>query len=87
MLHVALRRLLGMVAGMEVVTVGHVGVMRGLLVGSSLVVLRGFLVVTGGVLVVLGSLLMMLRSLVGHRAIPPQPSLYPPEREPQMTCR
>jgi hypothetical protein len=66
MFRVALGRLLGMVAGMKVVPVRHMGMMRRLLVRPGLMVLRGFLVMAGGVLEVFGRLLMMFRSLLRH---------------------
>ncbi len=76
MLQVALGRLLAVVAGMEVMAVREMGMMRGLLVRPGLVVLGRFLVVPRGVLMVFGSLLVVFRSLLGHPALPPVPEFY-----------
>ena len=64
MLHVALGCLLGVMAGVGVMAVRQVSVMRGLLVRTGLLVLGRFLMMTGGMLVMLGGLLVMLRSLL-----------------------
>jgi hypothetical protein len=55
------------VAGM---TVGAVGVVRGLLVIAGLVVLGGFTVMLGCVLVVFGGLVMMLDGVFAHVCAP-----------------
>jgi len=66
MFRVALGRLFGMVAGMKVVPVRDVRMMRRFLVRPRLMVLRRLLVMAGGVLKMFGSLLVMFRSLLGH---------------------
>ncbi len=59
MLGVGFGRFPSMVGGMEVVSMGHVGVVRGLLVIAGLMVLRRFRVVVRCVLVVFGGLQVM----------------------------
>jgi hypothetical protein len=58
---VALSRLVGMVVGMQMMGMRHVGVVRGLLVRASFVVTCCFLVMAGSVFEMLGSLRMVLR--------------------------
>ena len=57
---------------------GHndVGMMRGFLVRSGLVMLCRLPMVPGGVRLVFGSLLLMVRSLLGRPALPPVPEFY-----------
>jgi len=59
MLGVGFGRLPSMVGGMEVVSMGHVRVVRGLLVIAGLMVFRRFPMMPGGVLVVFGGLQVM----------------------------
>ncbi len=61
-----------MLGGMQRVAMGHMGVMRSLLVISFLVMFGGLAVVLGRVLVMLGGLLMMLVDIVFavHRGLP-----------------
>ena len=61
-----------MLGGMQRMAVGHMGVMRGLLWISRLVMFGGLAVVLGRVLVMLGGLLMMLVDIVFvvHRGLP-----------------
>ena len=59
----------GMVRGVKSVTMGDVGVVRGLLVVSLLVMFSRFAVVRRSVLVMFGSFSMVFRSFVVHRII------------------
>jgi hypothetical protein len=63
---VSLGRLVGMVVGMKVMSVGGMGMVRRLLVSTAFMVLRCFLVMMGRVFMVFGGLHVMLRSLLGH---------------------
>jgi len=58
------------VRSMGVMTVGQVGVMRGLFVTTRFVMLGCFLVVSGGMFVMLRRLMMMLCCLHGHNSPP-----------------
>lgn len=65
------------------VTVGGMGVMGGLLVVASLVVLGSFTMMTGGMLVMLGRLRMMLGALMLHShgcSSPRSTTAAPPNR-------
>ena len=64
---VALRRLIGVVVGMEVVTMRHVGMMSGLNVIAGSVMLGGAPVMGSGVLVMFGGLAVVLSGFFRHR--------------------
>ena len=66
MFDVSLCRLLSVVAGMKVVSVCDMGMMRRLLVRTRLMVLCGFLVMVSRVLEVFGRLHVMFRRLLRH---------------------
>jgi hypothetical protein len=66
---VTLGRLVGVVVGMQVMSVRHVGVVRGLLVRTAFMVLCCFLVMMGRVFEVFGGLPVMLCSLLRHRVL------------------
>ena len=63
---VVLHRFFGMISGMQRVSVGDVGVVRGLLVIARLMVFGRFPVMFGRVLMMLRRLEMMFRSLMSH---------------------
>lgn len=66
MLGMGFGRLPSMVGSMEVVSMGHVRVVRGLLVIAGLMVFRRFPMMPGGVLVVFGGLQVMSCCFFGH---------------------
>ena len=57
---------LRVVHGVEMVPMGNVGMVRGLAMIASLVVLRRLTMVHGRLLVMLGGVTVVLRSLAGH---------------------
>jgi hypothetical protein len=65
-LHVPLGRLSAVVSGVVGMSVGHVGVVRGLLMVASRVVFRGLPMVLGSMLVMLGRLRVVLRRFLRH---------------------
>ena len=60
----------GVMLRVGMMAVRQVGVMGGLLVASSLVMLGGFLVVVTGQVMVMCGLSVMLRCFLGHRCTP-----------------
>jgi len=69
MLDVAFGRLLSVVAGVKVMPVRDMGMMRRLFVRPDLMVLRGLLVMTGGMFEVFGRFRVMFRRLLGHTCL------------------
>lgn len=74
---VMLAGFVGMVAGVQCMSVGDVGVVPGLLVIARLVVLGRFAMMRGGVFVMFSGLQMMFRSVMSHGGGASQPAVYP----------
>jgi hypothetical protein len=66
----------GMVAGVQRVSMGDVGVVPGLLVIARVVVFGRFAMMCGGVFVMFGGLQMMFRSVMSHSWWCLQPAVY-----------
>ncbi len=64
------RRFLGVIRRLQMMPLGHVRVVGGLVVIPGLVVLGGFTMMVGRLLVVIGGMAVVLRSLVAGHAIP-----------------
>lgn len=69
-LHVMLGSFLGMMGGMHVMAVRHMGMMRGRLVVPFLMMLGSFPVMVGRMLMVLGGLGVVMRSFLRHDRFP-----------------